>query len=215
MVPTWQPSIDYLETAVASILDQFDAGDPVQIELVDDCSPDFDVTAFANRFGSGRISAHRNERHRGLAGNWNTCIARSKHPWVHLLHQDDYVLDGFYEAILHGIAAAPDIAAAFSASWFADATGKRWSPRLVRMNQPGILTDWVQHIFVNLSIQCSAIVVRRKIYESMGGFDPALSHTLDWDMWKRIAVSHPIWFEPQPLACFRRHHESETSRQRA
>ena len=103
MVPTWRPRLDYLESAISSVLSQFDADQPLQVELVDDCSPDFDVAAFARRFGAGRVSAHRNDRRLGLAGNWNACISRSKNPWVHLLHQDDFVLKGFYQAITNGM----------------------------------------------------------------------------------------------------------------
>lgn len=214
MIPTWRPDIGYLETGVSSVLRQLGPDQTVQVELVDDASPDFDVAAFANRIGGGRVSTHRNAQRLGLAGNWNACIARAKHQWIHLLHQDDFLLDGFYAAIIDGIDRAPHIGAAFTANSFADAAGKCWAPRLVPMREAGVLDDWVEHVFVRLSIQCSAIVVRRDVYESVGGFDADLRYTLDWDMWKRIAVRRPIWFEPEPLACFRRHAGSETARQR-
>jgi len=214
MIPTWNPNPDFLETAVASVLSQFGPDQPLQLELVDDSSPDFDVASFTDRFGPGQLSWHRHDQRLGLAGNWNACIARSKYPLVHILHQDDCVLDGFYTAVKSGFKLAPEAAAAFSASYFIDESGTGWAPRLNSHNSPGILEDWRQQIFVNLSIQCSAIVVRREIYQSLGGFDPDLDYTLDWDLWKRMAVRHPIWFDPRPLACFRRHTGSETSRQR-
>lgn len=214
LIPTWRPDVGHLEAAVASVLGQLDDDPAVQIELVDDASPDFDVASFARRFAPGRVSAHRNQRRLGLAGNWNACIARAKHGWVHLLHQDDFVLDGFYAALGRGIERAPSVAAAYSASFFLDASGQRREPYRVDASAAGILGDWVEHVFVRLSIQCSAIVVRRDVYEALGGFDRRLRYTTDWDMWKRIAVRHPIWFEPEPLACFRKHPGSETSRQR-
>lgn len=214
MIPTWRPDPGFLETAVESVLSQLSPTQASQIELVDDGSPDFDVEAFARRFGPNRVAWHRNERRLGLAGNWNTCIARARYPWVHLLHQDDFILDGFYEAILNGIKKALDAAAVFTASYFVDSRGVGWAPRLVPMNDPGILEDWLEHIFVNLSIQCSAIVVRSDVYKDLGGFESGLPYTLDWNMWKRIAVHRRIWFEPRPLACFRKHSGSETGRQR-
>jgi len=214
MIPTWRPDPGFLETAVESVLSQLSPAQVSQVELVDDGSPDFDVEAFTRRFGPNRVAWHRNERQQGLAGNWNTCIARARYPWVHLLHQDDFVMDGFYEAILYGIKKAPDAAAVFTASHFVDSMGAGWAPRLVPMSDPGILEDWLEHIFVNLSIQCSAIVVHSDVYKDLGGFESDLPYTLDWEMWKRIAVRHPIWFEPRPLACFRKHSGSETGRQR-
>ncbi|MEJ8566439.1 glycosyltransferase family 2 protein [Elongatibacter sediminis] len=220
MIPTWRPDPEYLETAVASVLAQFEPGQAVQIELVDDCSPDFDVSAFADRFGtgrpgSGRVSARRNERRLGLVGNWNSCLEHAKHPWVHLLHQDDFVLDGFYAALQGGVGRTPQAALAFSASYFVDGDGLAWAPKLVAQDAPGILEDWMQAVFARLAIQCSATLVRADAVRALGGFDTALAYTPDWDLWQRLAVDFPIWFDPRPLAAFRQHSGSETSRQRA
>lgn len=213
-IPTWQPDLDYLRCAVTSALKQSHGTSSMQIELVDDASPDFDVAAFADRFESDRVSWHRNAQRLGMAQNWNQCIARSKSPWVHILHQDDVVLDGFYAAIAKGLVSDHDVAAAFCASYFLDSSGLAWNPRQVKQKQAGILQDWRQHVFVDLAIQCSAIVVRRDIYQQLGGFDPRLHYTLDWALWKQLVVSHAVWFEPRPLACFRMHRHSETSFQR-
>ena len=214
MIPTWRPVPEYLERAIRSVLDQLESSRRIQLEIVDDCSPDFDPSAFAARFGHGAVSFHRHDRRLGLAGNWNACLARATGHWVHLLHQDDFVLPGFYQALLRGIDHHPYVAAAFCASYFADANGAGWAPSLLPMNGPGILDDCFRHVFVRLSIQCSAMIVRRDVYETLGGFDAGFSYALDWDMWKRVAVRYPIWYDPQPLACYRMHAASETSRQR-
>ena len=36
---------------------------------------------------------------------------------------------------------------------------------------------------------------------------PALTQTYgeDWEMWVRIAAHHPVWYEPEPLAVYRKH----------
>jgi GT2 family glycosyltransferase len=215
MIPTWQPHPAYLEAAIRSVLVQIDHHEKPQIELVDDCSSDFDPEAFVGRFDPGVVSVRRHRRHLGLAGNWNACLRGARGRWVHILHQDDFVLPGFYEALRRGIDHDPRVGAAFCSSYLDDATGRGWAPRLVPMMTAGILDDWLRHVFVRLSIQCSAIVVRRDVYEALGGFDPAFTYAVDWDMWKRIAARYPIWYHPQPLACYRMHPGSETQRQRA
>jgi GT2 family glycosyltransferase len=214
MIPTWRPHPAYLECAIRSVLAQLEAGQKIQLALIDDCSTDFDPHTFVERFDAGAVSVHRHARHLGLAGNWNACLAEARGRWVHLLHQDDFILPGFYKELLRGIDHEPKVSAAFCASHLADDTGIRWTPRLVPMATPGILDDWLRHVFVRLSIQCSAIVVRREVYEALGGFDPDFSYALDWDMWKRIAAQYPIWYHPEPLACYRMHPASETARQR-
>jgi GT2 family glycosyltransferase len=213
MIPTWQPEPEYLVGAVGSVLAEVADDDAVEIVIVDDASPDFDPHAFVRRFPPCRVAVRRHETHRGLAGNWNACLTAARGRWVHLLHQDDFVLPGFYAALRRGLALDPHIAAAFCASYLSDADGRGWAPRLVPMTAPGILADWQRHVFERLSIQCSAILVRRDVYETLGGFDPDFSYALDWDMWRRIAARYPLWYHPEPLASYRMHAGSETARQ--
>jgi hypothetical protein len=54
-------------------------------------------------------------------------------------------------------------------------------------------------------------VVRRAAYERVGGFRTDLPHAADWEMWTRLAAHGPIVFVDQVLACYRRHHTSDTS----
>lgn len=54
-------------------------------------------------------------------------------------------------------------------------------------------------------------MVKRSIYEKLGGFNAELHYALDWDMWKRIASCYPIWYESRPLACYREHDASASS----
>lgn len=49
-----------------------------------------------------------------------------------------------------------------------------------------------------------SIVVRRSVYEQLGGFDLRFSCCgEDWEMWVRIATQYPIYYEVQPLALYR------------
>jgi glycosyltransferase involved in cell wall biosynthesis len=215
MIPTWNPDPVYLERTIRSVLDQLTIGDEVEIALVDDCSTRFVPQAFLDELGFDGVAVHRNVVHRGLAGTWNACVAEARGRWVHLLHQDDFVLPGFYRAIRHGIEREPTVAAAFCTSRFVDADGVGWMPTHNRDVGPGVLADWQRHVFEQLSIQCSAMVVRRDVYATLGGFSSEFRYALDWDMWKRIAVRYPIWYHPEPLACYRMPSASETARQRA
>ncbi len=51
-------------------------------------------------------------------------------------------------------------------------------------------------------------VVRRSVYEHLGSFDSRLLNGEDWEMWVRIAAHYPVWYEPEPLALYRRHEVS-------
>ncbi len=75
-----------------------------------------------------------------------------------------------------------------------------------------MIANWLATIARMQRIQCASIAVRRDVYERLGGYRSDLKMALDWEMWVRIAASYPVWFEPQPLACWRVHDENESSR---
>jgi glycosyl transferase family 2 len=211
MIPTYNPNLNYLRQALSSILEQAPGSEQMQIELIDDGSTEFDPQSFLHKIAGSRVSFYRQPQHTGIGGNWNTCLERSRGHWVHLLHQDDLVLSGLYRRLREGIEADPNIGAAFCHNFFIDNEGRRVFRRsLINQNSPGILADWLEHVFVFLSIQTPSIVVKRSVYEHLGGFDVSFDYALDWDMWKRIASQYPLWFEPEPLAGRRGHGQSTT-----
>jgi hypothetical protein len=75
----------------------------------------------------------------------------------------------------------------------------------------GLLDDWHEAITASQPIQCVAIVVRRAVYERLGGFRPQFRYALDWEMWQRIAAHYSFWFEPAILACYREHPASAST----
>jgi hypothetical protein len=76
----------------------------------------------------------------------------------------------------------------------------------------GVLERCLEELAVQQKIQCPSIIVRREVYEHLGGFLSDLCYALDWELWVRIAARYPIWYEPNPLACYRLHKGNETAR---
>jgi hypothetical protein len=205
MIPTYEPNPDYLRRTISAVLEQDEGPTAMEIALVDDASSRLDPRQCLDDDSRGRVALFRRERHVGIGHNWNTCVERARGEWVHLLHQDDLVLPGFYRRLRAGIDSAPAAGAAFCRDFVIDGDDRRiGGQRLVRPT-PGIVDDWVEHVFVALALRASALVVKRAVYEKLGGFRRDLQYALDWDMWKRVAASVPMWYEPEPLACYRRH----------
>ena len=69
-----------------------------------------------------------------------------------------------------------------------------------------------QRIAETQRIQCPAAVVKREVYERLGGFRSELRYALDWEMWVRIAARYDVWYEPAVLAHYRRHRSAESAR---
>src|SRR4029077_6179489 len=150
---------------------------------------------------------------RGLASAWNRCIERARGHWVHILHQDDFVLPGFYDRMRKG-AEQSEAGAIFCGHARVDSKGNSIHISELHRESTGLLDDWHAKITVKCVIQCAAIAVRRRVYEQLGGFFPHLHYVPDWEMWQRIASQFPFCFEPSILACYRLHPNSATSRLR-
>lgn len=210
MIPTYNRT-KYLEQTLKSVLEQAPAPDEMQIEVIDNCSTEADIEAVVRRMGQNRISFYRQPKNVGLVANLTTCIKRARGHLIHILHDDDVVLPGFYRQLQEAFEKEPTIGAAFCHYAHVDEENRQRYLPILERNTPGILPNWLERIAVRQLIQPPAIVVKRSVYEKLGAFHPELLYTNDWEMSKRIAAHYPVWYEPQTLAYYRVHSSSATS----
>jgi glycosyltransferase involved in cell wall biosynthesis len=210
MIPTYNARPDYLQQTLQSVLAQDPGPDAMQIEVVDDCSPDAAPLELVHRIAGDRVTVYREPKNNGLAGIWNRCIELAKGEWIHILHQDDFILPGFYAA-LRKAAENDRVGAAFSRFAMINPEGHWLYISQLHRESAGLLGDWHEAITAGQPIQCVAIVVRRAVYERLGGYRPQLRYALDWEMWQRIAAHYSFWFEPAILACYREHPASAST----
>lgn len=211
MIPTYNCA-NYLVDTLKSVLAQDPGVENMQIEVVDDCSTKDDVETIVKEIGKGRVSFFRHVQNYGAIPTFNTCIQRAKGQWVHILHGDDLVAQGFYSCLRKSLEQQLTVGAAFCRSIFIDQNGQWQSLSSLQRQTSGLLSNWVERIAISQQIETPTIVVKRSVYEQLGGFHLELFHAADWEMWKRIAVHYPVWYEPQPLAYYRLHPASDTSR---
>jgi glycosyltransferase involved in cell wall biosynthesis len=212
MLPTYRPR-DTLAIALTSVLAQAPSAAEMQIGIVDDGSPDGLVEDLVRAADpSGRVEIVRHGERLGLAGNWNRAINLARGHVVHLLHQDDYVLPGFYSRLDRGLRRSPDAGMAFCRTRLVDGADQflKNSSRLAWFAGP--LRGWLPVIAERQRLQTPAVVVPRATYEQFGGYRDDLCQALDWEMWVRIAARCRVWYEPRVLAAYRRHEANESAR---
>ncbi|MFM8734652.1 MAG: glycosyltransferase [Pirellulales bacterium] len=212
MVPTCNPDEKFIAT-LESVLHQDPGPEGMQIAVVDDASDRGHVAAVVERIDpTGRIEVFEHGRRLGLSGNWNRAIALARGHLVHLLHQDDLVSPGFYARMDHGFRSSSGVGMAFCRSRIVDVDGRVLKTSSRQRWFAGVLDGWLPTIAERQRIQTPAAIVARSTYEKLGGYRGDLCHALDWEMWVRIAAHCPVWYEPRPLATYRRHDANETSR---
>jgi Glycosyl transferase family 2 len=212
MIPTYNCA-NYLRETLASVLAQDSWPEVMQIEVVDDHSTKDDPEAVVKELGQGRVSFYRQPENVGYIRNFETCLQRSRGQLIHLLHGDDCVRDGFYRKLQYGLKEHPEVGAAFCRYIYMDEQGHWTNISWLEQSESGILSNWLERIAVQQRIQPPSIVVRRSVYEKLGGFDSRICCCAeDWEMWFRIAAHYPVWYEVEPLALYRIQSKSLTGK---
>jgi GT2 family glycosyltransferase len=212
MIPTYN-SGDYLKRTLESVLCQDPGPEQMQIEVVDGCSTKDDPQQITKDLGKGRVAFHRLASNHGPAHTFNVCIQRSLGHWVHILHGDDMVLPNFYDSYQKMIQTHPGVRVVLGQAIMVD-EHDRWTdvygatPPL----QGGILNDFKVRQATQQLVLAPSITVRRDAYEEIGGFCTLFSHVTDWDMWFRLGLITSVACVPKPLALYRIHGDSDTSK---
>lgn len=213
MIPTFNCA-DYLAVTLRSVLEQDPGPALMQIEVVDDHSSLDDPEEVTRSIGGDRVLFTRQSHNVGTVANFQTCLHRARGHLVHILHGDDYVLEGFYESMQRGFAHGVDVGLAFCRHQFVDEHGELISISEPELGESGVLDDALLRLAREQRIMTPSVVVKRAAYELLGGFDSRLSCTEDWEMWVRVAARFQVWYEARTLAAYRMHSRSNTGRNR-
>ena len=200
MIPSYQCA-HYLAATLESVLAQDPGAERMQIEVVDDDSSD-DPAEVVRAYGD-RVGFYKQPRNRGHVENINTCLMRSRGDLVHVLHGDDAVRPSFY-ASLDRAFERPDVGAAFCRYIAIDEAGRWTAIARLHTEADGVLENWLEQIAVGQMVQPPTMVVRRVVYERLGGFDSRIArYGEDWEMWTRVAAHYRVAHVTEPLALYR------------
>jgi glycosyltransferase involved in cell wall biosynthesis len=212
MIPTYNCA-NYLRETLISVISQAPSPEIMQIEVIDDCSTQGDPKTVVEDIGKARIGFYRQPENVGHVRNFQTCLERAQGKLIHILHGDDGVRHGFYQKMQQAFESHPEIGAAFCRQIYMDEYSHWQYITPLEQAQSGILQNCLERLAVEQRIQPPSIVVRRNIYEKLGGFDRRILYWgEDWEMWLRIATHYQVWYEVEPLALYRQHSSSLSGR---
>lgn len=210
MIPVYNCS-NYLTETLQSVLIQCADRPEIQIEVIDDASTDANVEALVTTIGEGRITYFRQATNVGSLKNFHTCLLRARGVYVHILHGDDKIRDGFYKRFENFFRVNPAAAAAFCRYAYMDEEGGHLYHHEQEAPVEKILEDFVSTLGERQRIQYVAMVVKREVYEKLGSFY-GVEYGEDWEMWMRIAARYAIGYIPDVLADYRKHGASISGR---
>lgn len=201
---------EYLHQALNSVLLQDPGEDKMEIWVVDDCSTKGNPETIVKKIGNGRVNFFRQKENVGQLRNFETCLNLSKGMLIHLLHCDDFVHPGFYEKLGKPLINDKTVGAAFTRHNSVNEENEVLITSEEIIPTPGILKDFMLSIAKRQMIQTPSIVVKREVYEKLGGFNKTLNWAEDWEMWVRISCNYNFYYDPEVLASYRIHKASNT-----
>ena len=210
LIPTYNCA-HYLRETLTSVLAQDPGEALMEIIVVDDHSTKDDPEAVVKEFGKGRVQFIRQEKNVGKVKNYETGLTASKGRYIHQLHGDDLVCNGFYKEMEAIFNANPTAEAAFCRTNYIDSQSRITGVTGMIQDNEGIVPDMLEKLYTQQYIQTPSMVVKREVYETIGCFDRRLNCMEDWEMWIRIANNYPIATSNKVLSAYRSHHNNATN----
>jgi len=212
MIPTYN-SNEWLADTINSILKQDLGPEIMQIEVVDDASPKDDTKTFVKEIAGERIQCYVQAQNLGLVGNFTDCIKRARGHYVHILHGDDLVEDGFYIKNQAIFESNSEIGAVISRTKYINGDGsfRTMGPALQPFS--GLAKIFKERYFTDFGINTPSVTVKRLVYEKLGGFDKRIANLgEDREMWSRVSRWFEIGYQHEPLAVYRIHEAALTKK---
>ena len=171
----------------------------LEVVVVDDGSTDdtADITAEVDP----RIVVIRNREPKGVSAARNRGIAAARGEWIAFCDDDDLWSP---DKLSRQMMAAKQAGAGWAYSGDVNiddnlrvlSGGPPWDPQDV----VALLPRWNP-----IASGGSNVMVRSDVLAAVGGFDPSLRRTEDWDLWIRIARTGPPACVREPLVAYRFH----------
>jgi glycosyltransferase involved in cell wall biosynthesis len=197
----------FLERAVASILGQ--AERPKELIVVDDGSQD--ETALVAR----RLAPHAlvlRQANRGPGAARNAGVRRATAECVCFLDADDRYEPGMIATLSRALAALPGAAVA-SGAFFVDTGGVVTrlpsGATAARLRTRAVVEDFFDLARAGRFVHTSAVMVRRRAFEAVGGFREDIRFGEDVDLWCKLAGRYDWVFVDEPVSTY--HHDAGTS----
>lgn len=194
IIPAYNAEAFIVDTVNSALNQTFQ---DLEVIVIDDGSKDGTLTAL-EPFGN-RIRVHQ-QANGGVAKARNTGVALAKGEWIAFLDADDLWLPDKLEKQL----SIPSVPMSYTDRLNIGERGDLPERQSDLTPMPG------GDLFVPLMregnfITNTSVLMRRALFEQLGGFYTGLNGTEDWDLWIRVAERHHIGVVAEPLVKYRFH----------
>jgi glycosyltransferase involved in cell wall biosynthesis len=206
----------FLADSVGSVLNN-QPGVDVRVLIIDDASPD-DSAAQARTLAAAdpRIEVWVHEKNKGHIATYNEGLLDwATGDYTVLLSADDMLTPGALTRTVALLEANPNVGFCYGRAIAYPHPGPLPKPRLgpaTHFVWPG--QRWVARRFREAKgrLRSPEVVVRTDLQRKVGGYDPALPHSGDTEMWMRLAIHADVGYVRGADQAFYRLHGTNMSR---
>ena len=208
IITTYKRDPKIVFRAINSVIHQTYAN--IEIIVVDDSPSDYQGRDFLQneiKKLAGEIKYIQHTSNMGACVARNTGLTAAKGEYVAFLDDDDEWLCGKIEQQMNQFQ-DPQTAIVYCGSLIEnDVTGEILSVKLVEHS--GYVYD--ELIFNNFIGSTSFPLIKRKVLVEVGGFDPQMRASQDYDVWLKIAKNYKVNYVNLPLVKYHIHGEERIS----
>lgn len=206
-IPACDPNPEYFSVLLSRVVKALSKTASWEIVIVDGSSKKGVFASVAELLSKHSISVFSLPGGAGPLAARNECLRRARGEFVHILQQDDFVFEHFYSELGAALKSQPGAGLAACRNEFIDSRGKVISIKSAQ-EKSGLYRDATFAVAWAYRIPFSALVVRRALYEELGGFHEDLGLWAEWEMRARLLAASPLWFHQDVLMLPRLHSAS-------
>ncbi|TVU53586.1 MAG: glycosyltransferase [Arthrospira sp. PLM2.Bin9] len=203
----------------------------LEVIIADDSSSDrsLAIVKLFRRQYPHQISLFQHQSALGLAQNCNFGLSQAKGKYIKFLFQDDILESDCIEKLVELAETDDKIGLVFSKRSLILSESDAENPALMKIYQgcQDLHKSWSQlesvqwgtellsdpnilEIPLNKIGEPSVVLIRREVFNTVGGFDPGLRQLVDLELWLRILTKYKVGFVNQTLSHFRLHLQQQT-----
>jgi glycosyltransferase involved in cell wall biosynthesis len=206
----------FLKKRIESVLDQ--TYQDFEVILMDDASTDESCKVFLDFIDDKRIRTIYNETNSGSPfKQWNKGIREASGEYIWIAESDDFADETLLEKLVSKLEEDKSVGIAYCQSWVIDQDGstlhsgakstegldkERWKYDFKNKGKDECRQFM---IFGNTIPNASAVLIRRSVYEVVGGANEQMRLAGDWLLWVKLLLVSDIAFVCEPLNYFRTH----------
>lgn len=196
VVPLYNKA-NYVKKSIQSVLNQ--TSQDFEVIVIDDGSTDGGLE-IVKQIADVRMKIIQ-QPNQGVSVARNSGVGYASYEYITFLDADDWWHPTFLEEMKALIISHSD-AALFGSSYF---IVKNQQNQRAKIGLDEGYAGYIDYFKVYAStfwvpINCSFVVVKKSVFEALGGFKPALKFGEDFDLWVRIALEYQVAYMNKCLA---------------